>query len=84
MKTTHEMVTVDRISTHEELHQVLALLNDSAARVATEAPSEPEEENALQDAVTSLWQDATEDEQRDIERDAYHWAELAGKTERVN
>jgi len=84
MKTTHETATVDRISTHEELHQVLALLNESASRVRAEASSESEQEDALQDAVSSLWQDATEDGQSDLEGEAHRWAELASKTERVN
>ena len=80
MKMTHEMSTVDRISTHEELHQVLALLNDSADRVMTEEPSETEEESALQEAVSSLWQDSEEEE---AESDASHWTKLT-RFERVN
>lgn len=84
MKTTHEMSTVDRISTHEELHQVLALLSDSADRVATEVAPEPEEENSLREAVAGLWPDADGDSQRETDSDMYRWAELAGKLERVN
>jgi hypothetical protein len=82
MKTTHEMATVDRVSTHEELHQVLALLNDSAARVSD--ATEPQEENDLREAVSSLWQEAENEDEGEPESDAYRWAELAGKTERVN
>lgn len=83
MKTTHEMSTVDRVSTHEELHQVLALLNESADRVTTEAASESDEENALQDAVANLWQNGGSDEPEG-EGDVYRWAEFSNKTERVN
>ena len=83
MKTTQEMSTVDRISTHEELHQVLALLSDSADRVATEAASDAEEsEEMLRDAVAGLWPDAEQDGQS--EGEMYRWAELAGRPERVN
>ena len=84
MKTTQEMSTVDRISTHEELHQVLALLSDSAERVATETASEPEEEDSLREAVAGLWPEAEADGQKQTESDMYRWAELAGKLERVN
>lgn len=85
MKMTHELSTVDRVSTHEELHQVLALLNESADRVTTEAARESDEESALQDAVANLWQDGGSDEPTgDLEGDVYSWAEFADKTERVN
>jgi hypothetical protein len=84
MKTTHEMATVDRISTHEELHQVLALLNDSAARV-TDA-TEPQEENDLQEAVANLWRESENagEGELELESDPYRWAELAVKADRVN
>jgi hypothetical protein len=85
MKTTHEMSTVDRISTHEELHQVLALLSDPADRVANEASTEPEEDNLFRDAVSNLWQDRADDEaDAGPETDASRWAEFADRSERVN
>lgn len=84
MKTTQEMSTVDRISTHEELHQVLALLSDSADRMAAEATPVPEEENSLREAVAGLWPESEDEGQRQSESEMYRWAELAGKLERVN
>ena len=60
MKTAHETPTADRLSTHEELHQVLALLNDPAASAKTEIASDSEDSN-LREALFSLWQDAEED-----------------------
>jgi hypothetical protein len=85
MKTTQEMSTVDRVSTHEELHQVLALLNDSADRFANEAGPEADEENGLQDAVATLWQDSANAEgENEMDGDDTRWAEFARQTERVN
>jgi hypothetical protein len=85
MKTTQEMSTVDRISTHEELHQVLALLNDPTDHLTVETAPEVDEEDPLQEAVSSLWPDATSEDGKDqSEGSVYRWAEFAGKSERVN
>ena len=85
MKTTQEMSTVDRISTHEELHQVLALLNDPTDHLTVEAAPEVDEGDPLQDAVSSLWPDATNEDRNDqSEGSVYRWSEFAGKSERVN
>jgi hypothetical protein len=97
MKTTQEIVTeFDRISTHEELHQVLALVSDGAPGLAPEALGEPDDTKALREAVAELWRDAADEPDRDVlskrhdeESDVrgllYPWAEmLAGKTDRVN
>ena len=63
MKTTQELSNeFDRISTHEELHQVLALLNEFARTQATEPTQRARERKALRDAVMDLWQDAAADE----------------------
>jgi len=91
MKTAQETPTeFDRLSTHEELHQVLALLDQFAPGAATEASSEVEERRALREAVMDLWQDAAADEyESDEETDArgelYPWAGmLANKSDRIN
>jgi len=85
MKTTQEMSTVDRISTHEELHQVLALLNDPTDHFAVETAPETEEEDSLRDAVSSLWPDTTSEDGNDqSEGSVCRWAEFSGKSERVN
>ena len=60
MKTAQELLAeFDRLSTHEELHQVLALLDEGGA---TEVSSETEERKALREAVMDLWQEAAADE----------------------
>lgn len=74
MKTAHEASAVDRLSTHEELHQVLALLNDPAARVATEMASGSEDAN-LREALSSLWQDPEEEDLETAQDDKYRWEE---------
>jgi hypothetical protein len=98
MKTLQHMpATFDRLSTHEELHQVLALVHECAPSLAGEAPSEPEEEMALRDAVADLWREAPADERDskthgetfgeeiDVSGELYRLAEmLTGKTERIN
>jgi hypothetical protein len=91
MKTIQEtLIEFDRISTHEELHQVLALLDECTPVAATEAPGEAEERKALREAVADLWQDAAADEMgRDEETglrgEMYPWAEiLADKSDRIN
>ncbi len=93
MKTLQEMLnTSDRMSTHEELHQVLALL-DERTPVRTETQDEADEARALREAVADLWRDAASDgkvgdgkyeEEIEVRTDSYRWAELAGKTDRVN
>ena len=94
MKTLQQMpAAFDRLSTHEELHQVLALVSENAPSLASEAPSEPDEEKALRDAVADLWREAPAEEQDaetngeeiDVPGELYRWAEiLTGKTERIN
>ena len=94
MKTLQQMpAAFDRLSTHEELHQVLALVSDYAPSLASEAPGEPDEEKALRDAVADLWREApaeerdaeTNAEEIDVPGELYRWAEmLTGKTERIN
>lgn len=98
MKTLEQTPTAfDRLATREELHQVLALVNEYAPSLATEAPGEPEEERALRDAVADLWREPPADErdaethgetlgeELDVPGELYRWAEmLTGKTERIN
>lgn len=94
MKTLQQLpAAFDRLSTHEELHQVLALVSDYAPSLASEAPGEPDEEKALRDAVADLWREAPEEERNaetngeeiDVPGELYRWAEiLTGKTERIN
>jgi hypothetical protein len=91
MKTAQELLTeFDRLSTHEELHQVLALLDECVPGAATEAPGETEERRALREAVMDLWQDAAADEhERDDQTSArgemLPWAGvIANRTDRVN
>ena len=88
MKTVQQMPTAfDRMSTHEELHQVLALVSEGAAYLVPEAQSEADEKRALQEAVADLWTDTAADE-RDVDsaqEDSYHWAHiLAGEARRLN
>ena len=89
MKT--ELLTeFDRLSTHEELHQVLALLDEFVPGTTTEAPGETDERKALREAVMDLWQDAAADEhESDHETHIYSevspWAEIiANRSDRVN
>jgi hypothetical protein len=91
MKTAQELPNeFDRLSTHEELHQVLALSDDFVQSASTEAPSETEERKALRDAVMDLWQDAAADEhESDQESGAsgemYPWAvRVMNKSDQVN
>jgi hypothetical protein len=91
MKTAQELLTeFDRLSTHEELHQVLALLDEGVAGAATEASSETEERKALREAVMDLWQDAAADEhEHDDETGArgemLPWAgAIANRSDRIN
>ena len=101
MKTVQQMPTsFDRISTHEELHQVLALVGESVPSLANEASNEADERKALQVAVADLWRDtalnehdrhnhdrhnAAYDEDGDVRDQMYQWAEmLAGRTARIN
>jgi hypothetical protein len=91
MKTAQELPNeFDRLSTHEELHQVLALLDEFVTGAATEPPSETEERKALRDAVMDLWQDTAADEHgSDQESSAsgemYPWAvRVMNKSDQVN
>jgi hypothetical protein len=91
MKTIQETLTeFDRMSTHEELHQVLALLDECAPVAGMEAPAEAEERKALREAVADLWQDGAanetgNDQQTGLQGGMYPWAEiLADKSHRVN
>jgi hypothetical protein len=91
MKTAQELPNeFDRLSTHEELHQVLALLDEFVPGVATEASSETEERKALRDAVMDLWQDAAADEHESDQESSssgemYPWAvRMMNKSGQVN
>lgn len=89
MKTAQELPNeFDRLSTHEELHQVLALLDEFVPGAATEAPSETEERKALRDAVMDLWQDAAADEHEgdhESSGETYPWAvRMMNKSDQVN
>jgi hypothetical protein len=90
MKTLQEMLnTSDRMSTHEELHQVLALLDERAPVAVTEAPGEADEANALREAVADLWRESIAEEPSrqiiDVRSELYPWADmLAGKRDRIN
>ena len=91
MKTAQELLTeFDRLSTHEELHQVLALLDEGVPGGATEAPSETEEKKSLREVVMDLWQDAAADEhERDDETsvrgEIHHWAgAITNRSDRIN
>lgn len=89
MKTAHEIINeFDRVSTHEELHQVLALLNEYTPSEGAGAPSESDEKLALREAVASLWRDAAVDEPNEEtgnRTDPYPWAEmLVDKSDRIN
>jgi predicted TPR repeat methyltransferase len=89
MKTAQEMLTeFDRVSTHEELNQVLALLNEFTRSEGAEAPGESDEKLALRDAVADLWRDAAEvepNEETGVHSELYPWAEmLADKSDRIN
>jgi hypothetical protein len=89
MKIAQEMLTeFDRVSTHEELHQVLALLNEFNPGEGTEAPGESDEKLALRDAVAELWRDAAVDHPNEgtgSPTELYPWAEmLVDKSDRIN
>jgi hypothetical protein len=89
MKTLQETrPAFDRMSTHEELHQVLDLLSESAHFGVAETPSEADEKEALRAAVSGLWQDTAaeaHDQQRGVLCETDPWAELlAGETELKN
>ena len=90
MKTAQELLTeFDRLSTHEELHQVLSLLDEGVTGAATEVSSETEERKALREAVMDLWQDAAADEYELDESSApgemVPWAgAIATRSNRVN
>ena len=89
MKTLQEMTTTfDRISTHEELSQVLALVTEDASGPAIERPSAPDETRTLREAVADLWRDAAadeHDEETHVRGVSYPWTEvLAGKAKRIN
>jgi hypothetical protein len=91
MKTIQETLTeFDRLSTHEELHQVLALLDERTPVAVMETPGEAEERTALREAVADLWQDAAaaetgNDRETGLRGGMYPWAEiLADKSHRVN
>jgi hypothetical protein len=89
MKTAQEMlIEFDRVSTHEELNQVLALLNEFTTTEGTEATGESDEKLALRDAVADLWRDATVDHPNEAaasRSELYPWAEmLVDKSDRIN
>jgi hypothetical protein len=87
MKTAQEtLTTFDRMSTHEELHQVLALVSEGVPGSPAEAPSEPEETRALREAVADLWRNAAADDpDADLRDGLCPWVEvIAGKTNRIN
>jgi hypothetical protein len=89
MKTLQQMLnSSDRMSTHEELHQVLALLDERAPLAGTEALGESEETRALQEAVEDLWRDSADEPSGkiiDVRSELYPWADmLTGKTDRIN
>jgi len=89
MKTAQEMPTeFDRVSTHEELHQVMALLNEFTPGEGIERPGESDENLALREAVADLWRDAglgEPDEETGSRIDLYPWPDtLAHKSDRIN
>lgn len=88
MKTAQQSPTAfDRMSTHEELHQVLALVSEGAPFLSAEVQGDADEKKTLQEAVAELWRDGALDEsgESDTQEDVCHWAEiLSGKTESVN
>ena len=89
MKNAQEILTeFDRVSTHEELHQVLALLNEYAPGVGIEAPGESDENLALREAVADLWRDAAVDEpngEADVRTELSPWAGiLMDRSDRIN
>lgn len=86
MKTTQESsTTFDRVSTYEELHQVLALLGEANAPLSVdEPPAEPEDQQDLREAVSSLWHDSEPPEgTTETVGDLCPWAEIV-PNERVN
>jgi hypothetical protein len=89
MKNAQEILTeFDRVSTHEELHQVLALLNEYAPGAGIEAPGESDENLALREAVADLWRDAAVDEpngEADVRTELSPWAGiLVDRSDRIN
>jgi hypothetical protein len=82
MKTAHEKSLADRISTHDELNQVLALLNDPEVFGMSDGSAEPDEENGRRDAVSTLWLDApTAEVQTDNPGDVHCFPD---RPERIN
>ena len=91
MKTAQEPLTeFDRLSTHEELHQVLALLDECVSGADTAAPGETEDRRALREAVMDLWQDAAAGEhegydETGLRSEVLPWAGVvANKSDRIN
>jgi hypothetical protein len=88
MKALQEMTkTFDRMSTREELHQVLDLLSERGRPWIADAlrvTRDGENEDTVA-TVSDLWQETASGQQREILPEADSWTELlVTKSERVN
>jgi len=92
MKTVQEVPSAfDRMSTYEELHQVLDLLSESVPPAATEASSDADADaskDAVRLAIMDLWSDPTAKtpgEERPPQNEMDRWADvLASQNGRAN
>ena len=92
MKTVQEVPSAfDRMSTYEELHQVLDLLSESVPPAATEASSDADADaskDAVRLAIMDLWSDSTAKtpgEERPPQNEMDRWADvLASQNGRAN
>jgi hypothetical protein len=87
MKTVQELPSAfDRMSTYEELHQVLDLLSESVPPAATEASSDADAGKDV--AIVDLWSDPTAKtpgEERPSQNEMDRWADLlASQNGRAN
>jgi hypothetical protein len=89
MKTVQEVPSAfDRMSTYEELHQVLDLLSESVPPASTDTSSSADTSNAARVATIDLWSnpaDKTPSEEHPSPYEMDRWADvIASQNDRAN